>query len=75
MELISDRACSNLIKCCWHFHFKWQQFNGSRDLSGTAIESLPVVGLSEIDVLKIENTPSMKTIPSIYELQVSGEDF
>ncbi|XP_031352438.1 lutropin-choriogonadotropic hormone receptor-like isoform X3 [Photinus pyralis] len=39
------------------------------DLSGTSIRSIPVAGLSEIEVLKVENTPTMKTIPSIYELR------
>ncbi|KAK5648565.1 hypothetical protein RI129_003457 [Pyrocoelia pectoralis] len=39
------------------------------DLSGTSIRSIPVTGLSEIEILKVENTPTMKTIPSIYELR------
>ncbi|KAF5270798.1 hypothetical protein FQR65_LT05417 [Abscondita terminalis] len=39
------------------------------DMSGTSINNLPTIGISEIEVLKVENTPTMKTIPSIYELK------
>jgi thyroid stimulating hormone receptor len=46
-----------------------QQFDGYRDLSSTSIENLPVVGLGEVETLRIEDTPSMKVIPSIYDLE------
>ncbi|KAF5297139.1 hypothetical protein FQA39_LY02719 [Lamprigera yunnana] len=39
------------------------------DLSETSINHLPTAGIMEIEVLKVENTPTMKTIPSIYELK------
>ncbi|VVC90866.1 unnamed protein product [Leptidea sinapis] len=39
------------------------------DLSNTAITSLPTKGLEKLEVLKIEKTPSLKYIPSIYEFQ------
>ncbi|KAK4884472.1 hypothetical protein RN001_000743, partial [Aquatica leii] len=45
------------------------------DISGTSIENLPAVGISEIEVLKVENTPTMKTIPSIYELKSLQEAY
>ncbi|CAH0715287.1 unnamed protein product, partial [Brenthis ino] len=39
------------------------------DLSNTAIVSLPTKGLENLEVLRIEKTPSLKYIPSIYEFQ------
>ncbi|CAH2095884.1 unnamed protein product [Euphydryas editha] len=39
------------------------------DLSNTAITSLPTKGLEKLEILKIEKTPSLKYIPSIYEFQ------
>ncbi|XP_044744562.1 lutropin-choriogonadotropic hormone receptor [Coccinella septempunctata] len=49
-------------------------FKGTRslielDLSETSIEELPAKGLDGIEILRIENTPSMKVIPSIYDLE------
>ncbi|CAG9813129.1 unnamed protein product [Phaedon cochleariae] len=38
------------------------------DLSSTSIDSLPMKGLQQLETLKIEGTPTMKTIPSIYDL-------
>lgn len=43
----------------------------NRDLSNTAITSLPTKGLEKLEILRIEKTPSLKYIPSIYEFQVS----
>lgn len=40
-------------------------------MSQTSIENLPTIGLNEIESLRIENTPAMKTIPSIYDLSVN----
>ncbi|XP_053609809.1 follicle-stimulating hormone receptor isoform X2 [Plodia interpunctella] len=39
------------------------------DLSFTSITSLPTAGLEKLQSLKIENTPSLKYIPSIYDLR------
>ncbi|NP_001037033.1 leucine-rich repeat G protein-coupled receptor precursor [Bombyx mori] len=39
------------------------------DLSNTAITSLPTKGLEKLQILRIERTPSLKYIPSIYEFQ------
>ncbi|XP_075978019.1 lutropin-choriogonadotropic hormone receptor-like [Anticarsia gemmatalis] len=39
------------------------------DLSSTAITSLPTAGLQKLEILRIEKTPSLKYIPSIYEFQ------
>ncbi|XP_047030001.1 lutropin-choriogonadotropic hormone receptor-like [Helicoverpa zea] len=39
------------------------------DLSNTAITSLPTAGLQNLETLRIEKTPSLKYIPSIYEFQ------
>ncbi|XP_035776703.1 thyrotropin receptor-like isoform X1 [Anopheles albimanus] len=39
------------------------------DLSGTAIEELPTEGLAELEVLRIQNTHSLKTIPSVYNFR------
>ncbi|EFA07460.2 follicle-stimulating hormone receptor isoform X2 [Tribolium castaneum] len=49
--------------------FKGLQSLRELDLSSTSIENLPVVGLGEIETLRIEDTPSMKVIPSIYDLE------
>lgn len=42
------------------------------DLSNTAVTSLPTAGLEQIETLKIEKTPSLKYIPSIYYFRVSA---
>ncbi|KPI95740.1 Lutropin-choriogonadotropic hormone receptor [Papilio xuthus] len=39
------------------------------DLSSTAITSLPTKGLEKLETLRIEKTPSLKYIPSIYDFQ------
>ncbi|KAJ8722304.1 hypothetical protein PYW08_004706 [Mythimna loreyi] len=39
------------------------------DLSNTAITFLPTAGLQNLETLRIEKTPSLKYIPSIYEFQ------
>ncbi|KAM3957156.1 leucine-rich repeat-containing G protein-coupled receptor 1 [Aphomia sociella] len=39
------------------------------DLSNTAITHLPTEGLQNLQILRIERTPSLKYIPSIYEFQ------
>ncbi|XP_021692996.1 follicle-stimulating hormone receptor [Aedes aegypti] len=39
------------------------------DLSGTALEAMPTEGLSELEVLRIQNTHSLKTIPSVYNFK------
>ncbi|XP_053672544.1 follicle-stimulating hormone receptor [Anopheles nili] len=39
------------------------------DLSGTAIEDLPTEGLGELEVLRIQQTHSLKTIPSVYNFK------
>ncbi|OWR49311.1 Sl LGR1 [Danaus plexippus plexippus] len=39
------------------------------DLSNTAITSLPTKGLEKLEILRIEKTPSLKYIPSIYDFQ------
>ncbi|KAL4713200.1 hypothetical protein ACJJTC_002946 [Scirpophaga incertulas] len=39
------------------------------DLSNTAITSLPTNGLENLEVLKIEKVPTLKIIPSIYDLR------
>lgn len=51
----------------------WKSINCYRDLSETAIEGLPIAGLKELEILKIENTHTMQTIPSIYDLSVGGQ--
>ncbi|KAJ8941738.1 hypothetical protein NQ318_023334, partial [Aromia moschata] len=38
------------------------------DLSETAVKGLPAEGLKELEILKIEKTHTMQTIPSIYDL-------
>ncbi|KAJ8934103.1 hypothetical protein NQ314_013561 [Rhamnusium bicolor] len=48
-------------------------FNGSQiaelDLSETAIQGLPIEGLKELEILKIEKAPTLRKIPSIYDLR------
>ncbi|XP_070490490.1 lutropin-choriogonadotropic hormone receptor-like [Chironomus tepperi] len=36
------------------------------DLSSTSIQSLPSIGLDKLEVLRIQNTQSLKQIPSVY---------
>ncbi|XP_044264151.1 lutropin-choriogonadotropic hormone receptor-like isoform X2 [Tribolium madens] len=43
------------------------------DLSGTAIRALPVDGLREIDVLKVQSTKSLKVFPSVYNFKYIRE--
>jgi hypothetical protein len=42
-----------------------------RDLSETSITHLPTGGLEGLDVLRIEDTQSLKVIPSVYSFKVS----
>lgn len=44
-----------------------------RDLSATAITLLPTEGLHEIEVLKVQNTESLKVFPSVYNFKVRAE--
>lgn len=61
-------------KFAFRFLFKRQQFHVCRDLSETSIESLPPgMNLNELEILKIEKTPTMKVIPSIYDFPVSNK--
>ncbi|XP_049873661.1 lutropin-choriogonadotropic hormone receptor-like isoform X2 [Pectinophora gossypiella] len=49
--------------------FEGNLFLKQLDLSNTAITSLPTSGLDKLEVLKLDKTPSLKYIPSIYEFQ------
>ncbi|XP_066148503.1 follicle-stimulating hormone receptor-like isoform X2 [Euwallacea fornicatus] len=51
------------------FAFKGLMNLRELDLSKTAIKTLPYVGLDILEVLKIRDTPSFHTIPSLYDLQ------
>jgi hypothetical protein len=42
-----------------------------RDLSETAITRLPTGGLENLDILRIQDTESLKVIPSVYSFKVS----
>ncbi|KAL9694333.1 hypothetical protein quinque_013618 [Culex quinquefasciatus] len=39
------------------------------DLSGTSIEAMPTEGLSDLEELRIQNTHTLKTIPSVYNFK------
>lgn len=41
-----------------------------RDLSSTSIEQLPTEGLHDLEILRIQNTHSLRTIPSVYNFKV-----
>jgi len=43
----------------------------SSDLSSTSLVAMPSVGLQNIEALYIQNTHTLKTIPSIYNFRVS----
>ncbi|CAH0550095.1 unnamed protein product [Brassicogethes aeneus] len=45
------------------------------DLSSTAITTLPTEGLREIDVLKVEDTKTLKVFPSIFSFQFIKEAY
>jgi hypothetical protein len=42
----------------------------ARDLSITSITHLPTGGLQELDVLRLEDTETLKVFPSIYNFEV-----
>ena len=42
-----------------------------RDLSETAISQMPTLGLKELEILRLQDTDSLKTFPSIYNFEVS----
>jgi hypothetical protein len=69
----SDEACTPIglwthcalcTECCW-------LVSCARDLSKTSITHLPTSGLHELDVLRLEDTETLKTFPSIYNFEVS----
>lgn len=41
------------------------------DLSSTSINCMPTEGLNGLEVLRIQNTHSLKQIPSVYNYKVS----
>ncbi|XP_066977467.1 uncharacterized protein Lgr1 [Macrobrachium rosenbergii] len=43
------------------------------DLSETSITALPTVGLKELEVLRLENTPTLKVFPSVYSFRTIKE--
>lgn len=45
------------------------------DLSGTSIEALPSNGLDSLEILRIQNTHTLKTIPSVYNFKVKIQQF
>ncbi|KAJ2949325.1 hypothetical protein O0L34_g6278 [Tuta absoluta] len=49
--------------------FEGNLFIKELDLSNTAITNLPTLGLENLQVLKVDKTPSLKYIPSIYDFQ------
>ncbi|KAK9887281.1 hypothetical protein WA026_021590 [Henosepilachna vigintioctopunctata] len=49
--------------------FKGMRSLRELDLSETSIDSLPAVGLDSVEILRIEETSSMRLIPSIYDLK------
>jgi hypothetical protein len=44
-----------------------------RDLSETAISRMPTQGLKELEILRLQDTESLKRFPSIYNFEVSFE--
>jgi hypothetical protein len=42
-----------------------------RDLSETAISRMPTLGLKELEILRLQDTESLKRFPSIYNFEVS----
>ena len=45
--------------------------SGSRDLSETSLTYLPTRGLSDLEVLRLVDTKTLKVIPSVYNFKVS----
>lgn len=41
------------------------------DLSETAISRMPTLGLKELEILRLQDTESLKRFPSIYNFEVS----
>lgn len=66
----SSSSSSNILLVQPHYFYLMIMLF-PRDLSNTAITSLPTEGLQNLETLRIEKTPSLKYIPSIYEFQVS----
>jgi len=55
---LAHEVCSHLSLC-------------SRDLSETAISQMPTLGLKELEILRLQDTESLKKFPSIYNFEVS----
>nr|CAH7750302.1 unnamed protein product [Callosobruchus chinensis] len=51
------------------FAFKGLRSLRILDLSQSSIKQLPTEGLQDLETLRIEGTPTMQTIPSIYDLK------
>jgi hypothetical protein len=43
-----------------------------RDLSETAISQMPTLGLNGLEILRLQDTESLKRFPSIYNFEVSS---
>lgn len=50
------------------FFIKLEIFN--RDISSTSIVHLPAAGLATMEILRAQNTITMKTVPSIHDFKV-----
>ena len=55
---LAHEGCSHVSLC-------------SRDLSETAISQMPTLGLKELEILRLQDTDSLKKFPSIYNFEVS----
>ncbi|CAH2014451.1 unnamed protein product [Acanthoscelides obtectus] len=81
LVVIEDHAFngSQIAELSMHSNYKLTEINelafkGLKslrilDLSQSAIKKLPTEGLEDLETLKIEDTPTMQTIPSIYDLK------
>jgi len=55
---LAHEGCSHVFLC-------------SRDLSETAISQMPTLGLKDLEILRLQDTESLKKFPSIYNFEVS----
>lgn len=65
-DLVSVPICTST-----HISHHVFQLISHRDLSKTAITYLPTYGLKHLEVLRLQQTPSLTVIPSIYHFEVS----
>ncbi|XP_068220464.1 uncharacterized protein [Palaemon carinicauda] len=72
-KLRSLRIVSSGLEAVPNLRFSSNEILHMIDLSETSITALPTAGLKELEVLRLENTPSLKVFPSVYSFKTIKE--